>query len=397
MTGVVKSFKVRQAPNARANLPLQRSKMFDHEEEETDNRQYTRTFSSKDSHRSAAAVSEKTDVPIIAAIPDSYSIVRRGADEKLGSLEELESEQDIDYDSIPVEEYGKALLRGLGWSEGAAIGKTNKQVVKVIESEPRPKGLGLGAAVKSKTKEEKKDNVSKEEEEELQLKVGSCIKRTDAPHTNEYGKVISMDEDNCRVVCHMLLSKETLSLSQYSVEVVSSAEYLQKGRCINQEKYDTYKKKEVVHTTPDVPLSRNPLERKEVATKRDQPVNRIDHAPTGWMYPMVRVRFIDRRYAKGKFYKKKGRIEDMVSKDTCTVVFDDGGLLENVKEHQLETVVPRSCNAEVMVLFGKWRGRVGRMLEQDSSKCQAVVQVADDTLKLSYDDFAEYVGDPVDD
>jgi G patch domain/KOW motif-containing protein len=30
-----------------------------------------------------------------------------------------------DYEKIPVEAFGKALLRGMGWSEGTPIGKTN--------------------------------------------------------------------------------------------------------------------------------------------------------------------------------------------------------------------------------------------------------------------------------
>uniref|UniRef100_A0A5S6QTU8 G-patch domain-containing protein n=1 Tax=Trichuris muris TaxID=70415 RepID=A0A5S6QTU8_TRIMR len=396
----MKSFKVRQAPAVATKVPLQRSTMFDDEEEETDKqdkREYTRSFSSADGHRTTDEGSSKPEEPIIVPIPNSYSVVRRSADEKLGSLEELNSEQDIDYDSVPVEEYGKALLRGLGWSEGAAIGKTNKQVVKVIESEPRPKGLGLGAAPKlTRKKDDKCRSLKDEAEDDLQLKVGAHIRRTDAPHTKEYGTVISMDEDNCRVVCQMLLSKATLSLSQYSVEVVSPAEYLQKGRCINQEKYDKYKEKEVTHRIVDVPFSHKSLERKEKSPKREKPINK-ECMPGGWMYPMARVRFIDRRYAGGKFYKKKGRIEDVVSTDSCTVVFDDGTLLENVKEPQLETVVPHSLDAAVVVLLGKWRGRVGRMLERNSANCLAIVQLADETLKLSYDDFAEYVGDPVED
>jgi G patch domain/KOW motif-containing protein len=31
------------------------------------------------------------------------------------------------YERVPIEAFGKALLRGMGWSEGAAIGLTNPQ------------------------------------------------------------------------------------------------------------------------------------------------------------------------------------------------------------------------------------------------------------------------------
>lgn len=51
------------------------------------------------------------------------------------------------YDDMPVEEFGKALLRGMGWKEGGAVGKSNAAVVEPIQYIPRPEGLGLGADV----------------------------------------------------------------------------------------------------------------------------------------------------------------------------------------------------------------------------------------------------------
>lgn len=50
-----------------------------------------------------------------------------------------------DYDSVPVQAFGAALLRGMGWSEGGAIGGINKNVTPIFEPKLRPKGLGLGA------------------------------------------------------------------------------------------------------------------------------------------------------------------------------------------------------------------------------------------------------------
>ncbi|XP_074602842.1 uncharacterized protein LOC141856434 [Brevipalpus obovatus] len=41
-----------------------------------------------------------------------------------------------DYESVPVEEFGMALLRGMGWKE------TDK--VEPVKSVRRPKGMGLG-------------------------------------------------------------------------------------------------------------------------------------------------------------------------------------------------------------------------------------------------------------
>ncbi len=48
-----------------------------------------------------------------------------------------------DYDTVPVQEFGLAMLRGMGWKPGMAVGAN----IKAIPTEPqiRHKSLGLGA------------------------------------------------------------------------------------------------------------------------------------------------------------------------------------------------------------------------------------------------------------
>lgn len=51
-----------------------------------------------------------------------------------------------DYEAVPIEEFGAALLRGMGWKDGelAGIRKENAMREPVI-FQPRPNLLGLGA------------------------------------------------------------------------------------------------------------------------------------------------------------------------------------------------------------------------------------------------------------
>lgn len=49
-----------------------------------------------------------------------------------------------EYEALPVEEFGKALLRGLGWSDGQGVGR-KRQVVEPKQVIRRPDRLGLGA------------------------------------------------------------------------------------------------------------------------------------------------------------------------------------------------------------------------------------------------------------
>jgi hypothetical protein len=49
------------------------------------------------------------------------------------------------YDKVPVSQFGEALLRGMGWSEGQAIGKNHTVPAEVIVFPKRPPRLGIGA------------------------------------------------------------------------------------------------------------------------------------------------------------------------------------------------------------------------------------------------------------
>jgi G patch domain/KOW motif-containing protein len=151
-------------------------------------------------------------------------------------------DEEADYEAVPVQAFGKALLRGLGWKEGQPIGKNVKNIVAPVITAPRPKGLGLGAEIPkpgSKKSGETSQTVRKDEDE-LVLKIGSYFKTV----KEEYGQVIGLDDDNARIIGRLTLSKSTLSLSQHGVRLVTKDEYEKFSKCINKEKYDKYKKEE---------------------------------------------------------------------------------------------------------------------------------------------------------
>lgn len=53
-----------------------------------------------------------------------------------------------EYEDLPIAKFGEAMLKGMGWKKGEAIGKTNKGLVEPIELMPRAQGRGLGAEEK---------------------------------------------------------------------------------------------------------------------------------------------------------------------------------------------------------------------------------------------------------
>lgn len=50
-----------------------------------------------------------------------------------------------EYAAVPVDEFGAALLRGMGWKEGDVVGKRKNQIIKPRDIARRPALLGIGA------------------------------------------------------------------------------------------------------------------------------------------------------------------------------------------------------------------------------------------------------------
>ncbi|GAB4821489.1 hypothetical protein N2152v2_008535 [Parachlorella kessleri] len=71
-------------------------------------------------------------------------------------LAELPAEAPLEaYDAMPVDKFGEALLRGMGWQEGRAIGRGGKGEVVAKELVRRPQRLGLGATPAPDTHQKK--------------------------------------------------------------------------------------------------------------------------------------------------------------------------------------------------------------------------------------------------
>jgi G patch domain/KOW motif-containing protein len=70
-------------------------------------------------------------------------------------------------------------------------------------------------------------------------------------------------------------------------------------------------------------------------------------------------------------------------------------MVQGVKQDVLETAIPKRGGA-ILVVQGKHRGVLGKLMERDSDKGIGVVQKEDtyEMLTLSLDHIAEFVGDP---
>ncbi|XP_062555162.1 G-patch domain and KOW motifs-containing protein-like [Armigeres subalbatus] len=203
----------------------------------------------------------KNDVEPKAAAVGNESLEQRAAREILEDLQERKSRanekntmvvplkpEDLpldggrestmdDYDSVPIEKFGLAMLRGMGWKEDPnAPKKDNKFPEGPVQ---RPKGMGLGAERVSK--DNNRQLIPPAKDEVLVMKKGAFVKVLAGKHKESYGTVESLDEENARVMIRFSIGGGQESLNEYLLQLVSNAEYKKYSKVLNNAKYEEFK------------------------------------------------------------------------------------------------------------------------------------------------------------
>ncbi|KAK2082802.1 hypothetical protein P7K49_038038 [Saguinus oedipus] len=281
--------------------------------------------------------------------------------------------EEANYAVVPVEAYGLAMLRGMGWKPGKGIGRTFNQVVKPCVNSLRPKGLGLGANLTEAqaltptgpSRMPRPDEQGKDKEDQPQgLVPGGAVMVLSGPHRGLYGKVEGLDPDNVRAMVRLAVGSRMVTISEYCLRPVSQQEF-----------------------------DKNALDLSEqngLAAKIEKAAPRSQH----WLHRDLRVRFVDKMYKGGQYYNTKMIIEDVLSPDTCVCQTDEGRVLEGLREDMLETLVPKAEGDRVMVVLGPQAGRVGHLLSRDRARSRALVQLPreNQVVELHYDAVCQYTG-----
>jgi len=167
-----------------------------------------------------AALEDTTPTDSTVEVPDIMAL-----DEDL-----MGDEPDADdYEEVPIEAFGAAMLRGMGWAPGVGVGRTNKLVVPEVDLNAGHNGrLGLGAdastlalknalakqeAAKKKEEEQAKPQTEKKDVWQerkakaaaemssrvikvraLTLRVGGLVEIKTGEHSGMYGRVVKMDK-----------------------------------------------------------------------------------------------------------------------------------------------------------------------------------------------------------
>jgi len=342
------------------------------------------------------------------------------------------------YERVPVDQYGEAILRGMGWEPGRPIGRNADQPVQVYEPKKRQHRLGLGAEPKPMELDPRKRLSAKErarlekEHNARGLYTGVLVS-VHGSYDGLYAVILQLGADhaivrfqsegNALVPISDLTTVDVKTLTRNHPALkfwrlnkdarlpeVDNHEDTQTGNKDMQDlpaEIDRYGliKSEEPQRTPDKTNgtsssksnkhkkseSPKPKSSKSKKSKKSKPPPKPDKL---WVIPEIHVRFRNKTSKHGKQYSKKGRVVDILSGNKCTVLLDGSSiLLEDVDQYDLETVLPK-VGGKVMVVNSQYRGNTGKLLSKSFDKDVAVVQFADDLSvhKFVLDDVAEYYG-----
>ncbi|KAL6537355.1 hypothetical protein OROMI_025889 [Orobanche minor] len=311
-------------------------------------------------------------------------------------LENLPEDPTIDeYDDVPVEGFGAALLSGYGWKEGSGIGrnanaKEGVKVSEVIRKEGRVfTGEFLGSHMntnlsagddlgKAKARPEKVED----RQDKKGYRVGKEVRMVNGREMGMKGKIVEVRDGGDLLILRLSNRDEKVKVRIRDVAEVGSSE---EEKCLRKLEMKV-RTKNVDYKDRNHSRTSEPKEEKA----RNERVN--------WLRNHIRVRIISQKLKGGRLYLKKGVIVDVVGPRVCDISIDRSNeLVQGVDQEFLETALPKR-GGPVVVLYGRHKGVYGNLLERDSEKEMAVVRDADthELLNVKLEEVAEYVGDPSD-
>jgi G patch domain/KOW motif-containing protein len=282
------------------------------------------------------------------------------------------------YENVPVEDFGAALLRGMGWNGNSE----NETKSSYKEINPRKKGLGLGAKL-----------IGSGSSSHLAV---SKRQRVIAP-----SDIVRMTTDKETVRAIVVQTSGVPGLNKIRIKMENSGKEINvdKGSVytVGAEELEEFPFKLLDNSTETVnripPIMNQPkvsVVSKENKYRKD-PSDSHSHSKStinSWLQQGIRVKIISKKVEAGKVYLQKGCIVDIPSQSMALVRCDNGQLVE-AKEKYLETVLPR-IGESCMILAGVHRSEHAICRHRNDKLSKASVELCDsfDIIQVDFDDVA---------
>lgn len=285
------------------------------------------------------------------------------------------------YVQVPISEFGAAMLRGMGWNGSDTQNKKEKD-----DSKKRPDRLGLGAVSLPKSKlegEQGKQHYGKRGGLMSDLK-----RKNDDAHQER--KWEERENEKKKLELRMDRKRKSREFEQQVHRSKRNADS-DRERSRNDSNERVNDRKRSCRRRDE---EENRHRRLRDGQKESKTVNKEHH----WIIPNIRVRIISKRVAKGKYFKEKGVVIDVLHRGAEAVIqMPNRVVLERVPERYLETALPKP-GGNAIILTGAHKLERGKLLERKGKEGKGTVQLFEDMniVSLSLDDMAEWCG-PLDD
>eukprot|EP01035_Chromulina_nebulosa_P017904 gene17904-23523_t len=314
--------------------------------------------------------------------------------------DDMDFKSDV-YKTIPIHEYGAALLRGMGWT-----GPTEEDEKRMeLHSKPmsaRVSRLGLGATPKppedkhknKKSNEEINQDWKKKAEEKLKKQVfliGDLIWIRNVQYVGKRAQVVAVKNipglNKIRIRFEkdgvisdisktdaILLTESDLIENPYDKKYYNIPYELPPTNYSN-DKHNEEKNKQNINKNESIENKDKNSKHKKSSTK-DSSFKSSSNSNHSWLCHSIR----------------KGTVVDVHSDGVASVRLDDGTLIDSIKEKYLETVLP-TVGGQCKILRGSNIGQLASLLEKRKEKDEALIQLVEelDIIEISMNDIAAII------
>ncbi|KAL7062544.1 hypothetical protein AAHC03_0377 [Spirometra sp. Aus1] len=330
----------------------------------------------------ATAIRELSKGNLLETMPTADSCPVVGLPERRDGLDAEEEEvDDADYSTVPIEKFGMALLKGMGFNT-----ENPGPTLEDFSSKVRLKGLGLGAdpAVLMKARQAERAPAGGEDEK-LEWKSGARCQVIWGKYDGQYGTVEGMDGDTGRVVVKLSVTKEIQRIMQAALRLVTQKEYEKFSNYLNQAAVAKYKEAELQASQPlyngdgmtnsdGGPSFQRKRARMNGEGEEGSHLPRQDHHPhsqrvengsSNWARKGLLVRYLDKHSHNGKYYMQKVTVLSVSpSSDRCSCETESGRQLKDVRIRDIQTVVPRHRGERTMIVRGQYAEQMGKLVDR---------------------------------
>lgn len=292
-----------------------------------------------------------------------------------------ESSKLEDYNSVPIEQFGLAMLRGMGFKADEGIGKT-KQKINEIKVEVRPKGLGLGAIpVKKKIADVKKNA----DEDVLQMKIGAYVRVVSGPYEDRYGQVKSINGDMGRITLKWALGSDgpQQEVMEGFVELVTKKQHDEIGRDISRKtkaakEHARKKEEEAKQAEKDKKRKREDEEKSKSSKKAKEssgPKKSYSKSKKDarWCSKGCIARYVGEDYPKQ--HRQKFEVREVRSRNEIRCRNIETEKEFKFDERDLETVIPKAIGSVVIITDGSLKGCFGVIIDKIKEKERVMVEM----------------------